>query len=124
MEKLRDIKDIVDVVDYSLYYLVAVFISLLFLTLFAIYYIKKPKKQTKLTPRDIALQNLLSIDYEDEKSIAYQFTLNIDYFIDQDNQKAIEKVLKKLEEFKYRKYVTKADRSIKKDIKKIIEAIK
>ena len=124
MEKLRDIKDIVDVVDYSLCYLVAVAICLLLLILFAIYYIKKSQKRTEVTSKDIALQNLLSIDYQDEKSIAYQFTLNIDYFIDKTNQEVIEKVLKRLEEFKYRKYVTKADRSIKKDIKDVIGAIK
>jgi hypothetical protein len=124
MEKLKDIKDIVDVVDYSLYYLVGSLLLFLVCLVCLLYYFKKPKRRKKLTSKEIALKHLMSIDYEDEKSMAYIFTLNIDEFINQDNKEKIDSVLNRLEEYKYKKDISKASNDLKQDIKEIIEEIK
>ncbi len=124
MEKLKDIKDIVDVVDYSLYYLLGSILFFLVCLVLLLYYFKKPKRRKKPTSREIALNHLKSIDYEDEKSMAYIFTLNIDEFINQDNQGKVDSVLNRLEEYKYRKNISKASSNLKQNIKEIIKEIK
>ena len=124
MEKLKDIKDIVDIVDYSLYYLIGSISLFLVVLLLAFFYFKKPKRRKKPTSKEMSLLNLQSIDYDDEKSMAYIFTLNIDEFIDESNKEEINDVLNKLEEYKYRKYISKANSDLKQSIKKIVERIK
>ncbi len=124
MEKLKDIKDIVDVVDYSLYYLIGSLLFFLICLVLLWYYFKKPKRRKKPTLREIALKNLKSIDYEDEKSMAYIFTLNIDEFINENNKEKIDNALKILEEYKYRKNISKASSDLKQNIKEIIKEIK
>jgi len=124
VEKLKDIKDIVDIVDYSLYYLIGSVALFLVILLLAIFYFKKPKRRKKPTSKEMSLLNLQSINYDDEKSMAYIFTLNIDEFIDESNKEEINDVLNRLEEYKYRKNISKADSDLKQSIKKIVERIK
>jgi len=123
MEKLKDIKNIVAVVDYSLYYLIGLIFIAIVVLIAIVLFIKRPKKRKRATSRDMALKHLKNINYEDEKELAYAFTLNIDYFTNEKNENEIKSILKKLEEFKYKKYVQKADKELKRDIKKVIKEI-
>jgi len=124
VEKLKDIKDIVDVVDYSLYYLVGSISFLLILLILTILFFRRPKRKRKITQKEVSLQNLQNINYDDDKDIAYIFTLNIDEFINDTNKEEINNILNKLKEYKYKKYISKINNDLKQDIKNIIGRIK
>ncbi len=122
--KLKDIKGIVEVSDYSLYYLAGLTVLAVLIVGLIIYFLRKPKKRKKPTNKEIALKNLKNIDYKNTKDIAYMFTLNVPFFIDDKNREEISKLLEKLEIFKYKKEIPQMDESIKNDIKKVIKGLK
>jgi hypothetical protein len=122
--KLRDIKGIVEVSDFSMYYLVALSVLVLVCIIVLVYYLMQPKKRKKPTNKDNALSNLKNIDFKDAKDIAYTFSLNIPYFINENNQSKIEKVLEELEIFKYKKDVPQMQDDFKNEIKEIIKGVK
>ncbi len=127
MESLKDIKEIVEVTDNSLWQLIGtIFISLI-LILLLLYLIKKlffTKKRKKLTPKDKALITLKNIDYNDTKEIAYTFTQNMPYFLNQNNQEKFNKIEKELEIYKYKREVPKMEEKLKERIKEMIKEIK
>jgi len=122
--KLRDIKGIVEVSDFSMYYLIALCILVLICICVLIYYLMQPKKRKKPTDREKALMKLKSIDFENVKDIAYGFTLNVPYFINENNKIKITKALEELEVFKYKKDVPQMLDSLKIEIKEIIKGLK
>ncbi len=124
MEKLRDIKGIVEVVDYSMYYLGLLIFLAILAVVAIILYLRRPKKRKKPTSKEAALKNLRNIDYKNSKDIAYGFTLNIPFFIDEKNSDEIKKILEKLEDYKYKKEIPDMGKELKKSVKKIIERLK
>lgn len=124
MEKLRDIKDIVGVSDYSMYYLIGYIILAILIFWVIIYLLSRQKKSKKLTKKEKALQELKNIDYKNSKDIAYKFTLNIPFFIDEKNEIEIEELLENLKIYKYKKDIPTMDKELKQRIKKMIGAVK
>ncbi len=124
MEKLRDIKDIVEVSDYSIYYLFGYITLAILIFCVIIYLLSRQKKRKKLTKKEMALQELKNIDYENSKDIAYKFTLNIPYFIDEKNKKEIEELLESLKMYKYKKDILTMDKELKQRVKKMIGVVK
>ncbi len=124
MEKLRDIKDIVEVSDYSIYYLFGYITLAILIFCVIIYLLSRQKKRKKLTKKEMALQELKNIDYENSKDIAYKFTLNIPYFIDEKNKKEIEELLESLKMYKYKKDIPTMDKELKQRVKKMIGVVK
>ncbi len=124
MEKLRDIKGIVEVVDYSMYYLTALIFLAIVVVATIVWFLRKPKRRNKPTSKQMALKNLRNIDYENSKDTAYGFTLNIPFFINEKNREEINKILSKLETYKYKKEIPDMDKELKMSIKKIIERLK
>ena len=123
-EKLRDIKGIVEVSDFSMYYLIALCLLVLICIAVLIYYLMQPKKRQKPTSRDKALINLKNLNFKDAKDVAYAFTLNVPYFINENNKMKIKKLLKELEIFKYKKDVPQMSDSLKVEIKEIIKGLR
>ncbi len=123
-EKLRDIKGIVEVSDFSMYYLIALCLLVLICIVLLIYYLMQPKKRQKPTNRDKALVSLKNLNFKDTKDIAYTFTLNVPYFINENNKTKIKKLLKELEIFKYKKDIPQMPDSLKVEIKEIIKGLK
>jgi len=124
LEKLRDIKDIVGVSDYSMYYLIGYIILAILIFWVIIYLLSRQKKSKKLTKKEKALQELKNIDYKNSKDIAYKFTLNIPFFIDEKNEIEIEELLENLKIYKYKKDIPTMDKELKQRIKKMIGAVK
>ena len=124
MEKLRDIKDIVEVNEYSFEILLAIiFFSLVLL--FVIWYLFKNrrKKRRKLTKKEIALQNLKNINYENTKELVYTFTQNAYLFVDEKNQDEFEKIENLIERYKYKKDIPQMQDE-KELIKEFVKKIK
>lgn len=124
MEKLRDIKGIVEVTDYSIYYLIALIFLIIAAIVVIVWFLRKPKKRKKPTSKEIALQHLKDIDYENSKDIAYTFSLNIPFFINEKNSEEIKKILEKLDVYKYKKEIPNMDKELKNSIRKIIKGLK
>ena len=125
MEKLKDIKDIVSVEDYSFEILLAIIFSSIIILLFALYFYKNRRKRRKrLTPREIALNSLNSIDYNNQKEVAYRFTTNGAIFVNEKNKQEFKDIEDKLLEYKYKKDVPKLDKDLEIRVKKFIKGLK
>ena len=124
MEKLKDIKGIVQVSDYSLYYLLAILLAFIVVLIVAFYLYRKPRARKKPTSKEIALKNLQDIDFQNPKDIAYGFTLNIPFFISDENRSEMENLLEKLEIYKYKKEIPNMEEELKQSIKKIIKGLR
>ena len=125
MEKLKDIKDIILVEDYSFEILLAIIFSSIIILLFALYFYKNRRKRRKrLTPREIALNSLNSIDYNNQKEVAYRFTTNGAMFVDDKNEQEFKDIEEKLLEYKYKKDVPKLDKGLEIRVKEFIKGLK
>ena len=125
MEQLRDIKDIVEVHEHSLETLIGVVVlSLLVLGVLFYLYKNRRKRRKKLTPREIALHSLKSIDYTNPKEVAYRFTTNGFIFIDENNEKEYRDIEQKLLPYKYKKDVPQIDEGLAERIKEFIKELK
>jgi len=122
--KLRDIKGIVEVSDFSMYYLIALSLIVLIIVFIIIYILMQPKPRKKPTNKQVALKNLKNLKYNDEKEVAYVFTLNAPFFINETNEKEVKAILKKLEVYKYRRYIPKIEKDLKNKIKNMIKRFK
>jgi Mg/Co/Ni transporter MgtE len=128
MDELKGLKDIKDVVEVSTFNPVWLFIFLLLIAILIFIYFKffkrAKKKKFKLTPKEIAKNNIKSINWDDAKSIAYRFSQDVALFIDESNANEYKKILNKLDEYKYKKEVPKMDSNLKNEIKRFIKALK
>lgn len=125
MEKLRDIKDIVEVPDNSLWLLLCIIVASLVIVAVLIYLYKNRRiRRKKPSKKQIARENLLSIDYSDTKNIAYTFSENFILFLDENNKKEFETLEQKLQEYKYKKEVQDLPQELKDKIKEMIKATK
>ncbi len=119
---LKDIKPIVEIPDNSLIVLgIISFIVLIALSL--LYLLVKPKrrKRKKPTQRELDLQKLKNIDFSNDKDIAYTFTTLANEFLDDE---VYNKIVSKLEVYKYKKDTPPMPKSLKEEIKKEIRGIK
>ena len=119
---LKDIKPIVEIPDNSLIVLgIISFIVLIALSL--LYLLVKPKrrKRKKPTKRELNLQKLKNIDFSNDKDIAYTFTTLANEFLDDE---VYNKIVSKLEVYKYKKDTPPMPKSLKEEIKKEIRGIK
>ena len=126
LKGLKDIKDIVEVNTFNpLWILLALFL-LLALILLAIYLKRKyrKKRRFKLTPKELAKKEIDSINWQDPKSVAYTFSEDVAMFVNEDNKKEYEDILKELREYKYKKEVPSMSSELKSRIKKFIKGIK
>ncbi|MCF6172647.1 MAG: hypothetical protein L3J44_02540 [Campylobacteraceae bacterium] len=121
--KLRDIKGIVEVSDYSLYYLIALIVLALLIVAVIIYLVTQPRKSKKPTSKEMAAKKLKNINYKNSKEIAYVFTLNVTFFTNEKNRQKIDKILEKLEIYKYKKVTPNMDENFKNRIKQIIKEV-
>ncbi len=125
MEKLKDIKDIVSVEDYSFEILLAIIFFSIIIFLFALYFYKNRRtRRQRLTPREIALNSLKSIDYNNQKEVAYRFTTNGAMFVDDKNKQEFKDIEDKLLEYKYKKDVPKLDKDLEIRVKEFIKGLK
>jgi len=125
MEQLRDIKDIVEVSDSSFEMLLGL-LFLLLVVFFVIFYLYKNRRKRKkrLTPKEVALDSLKSIDYTNPKEVAYRFTTDGYLWLDEQNQSEYQEIEKELLPYKYKREVPPLDGAVESRIKKFIEELK
>jgi len=125
MEQLRDIKDIVEVHEHSLETLIGIIIlSLLVIGIILYLYKNRRRRRKRLSPKEIALNSLKSIDYDNPKDVAYRFTTNGFLFINENNQKEYKDIEKELLVYKYKKDVPQVDKGLENRIKMFIKELK
>ena len=125
MEQLRDIKDIVEVHEHSLETLIGIIIlSLLVIGIILYLYKNRRRRRKRLSPKEIALNSLKSIDYDNPKDVAYRFTTNGFLFINENNQKEYKDIEKELLIYKYKKDVPQVDKGLENRIKMFIKELK
>jgi flagellar biosynthesis/type III secretory pathway M-ring protein FliF/YscJ len=125
MEQLRDIKDIVEVHDHSFeIFMGIIFLSLLILSIIFYLYKNRRKRRKKLTPKEIALNKLKSIDYTNPKEVAYRFSTDGNLWVNDENRKEYEDIEKELLIYKYKKDVPQLDSGLEKRVQKFIKELK
>ena len=123
MEKLKDIKDIVEVSDYSLYILISIILASILIIFIIIYFFKNQKKSKKLTPKEIALNELQNINFSDTKRASYSFSENGYLFVNEANREAFEEIEEELLKHKYKKEVLEIDEELKIKMQEFIKEI-
>jgi len=119
---LKDIKPIVEIPDNSLIILgVISFVVLIALVLLYLLVKPKRKRRKKPTQRELNLQKLKSIDFSNDKEVAYTFTTLANDFLDDE---VYNKIVSKLDIYKYKKQTPPMPKSLKEEIKKAIGEIK
>ena len=120
---LKDIKPIVEIPDNSL--LILTIISFIVLIVLILLYLlvkpKRRKRKPKPTKRELNLQRLKNIDFSNDKDIAYTFTTLANEFLD---EVVYNKIVSKLDIYKYKKDTPPMPKSLKEEIKKAIGGIK
>jgi flagellar biosynthesis/type III secretory pathway M-ring protein FliF/YscJ len=125
LQGLRDIKDIVEVHDQSLTVFIAVVILFLILSIFSYYLYKNRRiRRKKPTKRELALQRLKSMDFDDVKSSVYTFSVDGFLFTNENNIDRFKTIEKELQKYKYKKTVPTLDKDLKKMMQEFIRELK
>lgn len=125
MQGLKDIKPLVAVPDHSLLLLLSIMIALFIMIVALIVWFKKPKRRRrkKLTTKEQAIHNLKAIDFVDTKKSVYDFSENMYPLLGEQNRERFEKLLEKLELYKYKKEVPSLSTEDKKAMKEMIKEV-
>ena len=116
---LKDIKPNVAIIDYE-WWAFVIFVSLMFLLL--IYFIYKYIKNKAKKNENLA--KLQSLDFNNSKKVAYEFTKLAKEFVNETNKDLFEEIEKELINYKYKPEVPALDKKLEEKIKNFIKAIK
>jgi len=119
MIPIRDIKPNVTIIDY--WFIGCVGLIFILFIIFVLFLYKKLKK--KNTKKEI-LKKLQNLNFNDPKKTAYEFTFLIRHFLNDDNKKEYEKIIKNLEKYKYKKEVPPMSKEDIESIKNFIKEIR
>jgi hypothetical protein len=125
MKGLKDIKPLVDVPDSSMYVLILIIISLSVFIGLILWWIKRPKRRRKrkLSPQELAKIELESIDFNNTKNAVYTFSEFMRFLVDNETQQEFEKLINKLELYKYKKEIPSLSLEDKEAMKKMIKEV-
>ena len=129
LDKLKDIKPPVEITGYSyneLFMIVgATILALVLVALIVYLFTKRHKKRVKLTREQKALKALKELKIEPSKEMLYTFSENAKIVTkDEDKKARLEKILQKLEAFKYNPNAPKPSNEILQEIREFIKDIK
>ena len=125
MKELKDIKDIVEVPDSSFMILMSVIVLTLLLLALALYFFKnRRRRRKKPTAKEVALERLQNLNYDDTKEVVYLFEELGEMFLNEKNQVEFYKIKEELKVYKYKKEIPPLDRDIEERIKAFIKEIK
>jgi len=125
MEELKDIKDIVEVQEYSLIILIGISFVALLLLMVALYFFKNRRRRNKKpTKKEIALEKLKNIDYNNTKEIVYTFEEEVQSFLTEKNQEAFNRIINALQVYKYKKEIPPFTTELKEQIQTFIKGLK
>jgi hypothetical protein len=123
IEKLKDIKPNVIIPDNSLIMLLSFIFGLLIIAILLYLFFKKPKRRKKPTLEDIKLKELKVLDFSNDKEVAYKFTTNAYLFLNDKNKDEYEKIVKRLEPYKYKKNTPPMPQELKNSIREFIRKL-
>ena len=122
MEELKDIKPLVTIIDDVLVnsFLIGLLIVIVVLCGYFLYkFFKKNKKPTK---REQSVLILKSFNFEDDdKNIAYLFTKHGFVTVEEHFKDEFLKIVRQLEQYKYKKDIPKIDNELKEQMKDYIK---
>ena len=125
MEGLHDIKEIVEVQEHSLMILSGWVLFALAIMMMAFYLFKnRRKRRKKATPKELALQKLRAIDYNNPKEVVYTFQEQAKLFLEDKNRQEFDAIMTALEVYKYKKDVPTLADEIKAKIEAFIRGLK
>ncbi len=128
MQELRDIKGIVAIEDDSLLLLFGMSVAVVLLFVGVLLYFRfrkrRVKRRFKKSKFELAKERIENIDFDDSKSVAYTFIEDVSTFVDDKDKEVYEKLVQKLEPYKYKKEVPTMDEKLKSEIKMFIKDIK
>ena len=125
MKGLRDIKDIVEDHDNCLLMLIFLIAGIVMLFVMAVYiYRHRRVRRKKPAPKELALQNLKNIDYDNAKEAAYTFSVDGYLWVDEENAKEFESIEKELLPYKYKKDTPQLDTAVKERMQRFIKELK
>ena len=120
MNELKDIKAIESIsIDFSAYF---IFIALCILSIiFIVVFLKTRKK--KLTKSQKASRYLKALDFSsyDDKTLAYDFTIYGHECLQAHNEDEFFKIIRQLEQYKYKKDIQKIDSELIEEMKDYIK---
>lgn len=120
---LKDIKPIVQIPDNSLLIMIVTLFVLIMMGVLLYLLLKPKKRRKKPSKKELVLQRLKSLDFDDDKEVAYSFTKDVYLFVDEKNKQDYDDIVQKLEPFKYKKDVPAMDKKLKKQIKEFIRSL-
>ncbi len=107
MQGLKDIKPLVEVPDHSLLVLLLIMIALVALGIGLYLWYKKPRRRRRKKPtaRELAQEQLKTLDFTDTKKAVYDFSEAMHLLIPDEKKETLQALLKKLEIYKYKKSI-------------------
>ncbi len=128
LEKLREIKGIVDVHESSLenlIILIALFtFGILVVGSLLYFYKNRRRRKKRLSRKEVAIERLRNINYEDSKEVAYTFSADGYLWINKNSEEEFIDIEKELIAYKYKKEIPEITNELKARVKKFIEEIK
>lgn len=120
IDQLKDIKASETITINFFPYLFTIIGVIVLITLILFVFIRKKKK---LTPKQIAIQKLKSLDFENtaDKQLAYSFCKYSYQCLEDNYEDEFKKIERQLESFKYKKEVPKLDSDLKSQMKDYIK---
>ena len=125
MQGLKDIKPLVTVPDYSLWALLSIMIALLVVGVGLYFWLRKPtrKRRKRRSQKEIACDALKAIDFKDTKKSVYDFSEYMRTLLPEGKEKAFEKLLERLESYKYKKNIPSLSKEDKEAMQKMIKEV-
>jgi len=123
---LHDIKPLLEIQEYSLYYfLLLMAFSIALIATIIFFLVKYFRSKNNFTLRKEHFESLNNIDFSDSKRSAYDITFYGATFKNDSLQtkEEYEKLLEKVEEYKYKKNVNSINEDVKKQLTKYRELV-
>ena len=130
LAKLKDIKPPVNIdthlQELAIYagagfglLLLAIAVVLIYLLIF-----KKRRRRKRLSPQELALKALKELDYSNTKDAVYNFSVNAQKLVNNEQQGELQEILKSLEKYKYKKEVANLEPKDIDRMKKMVEKLR
>ncbi len=122
--KINDIKDLVIIPDYSFFIYTFLLILATLITIIILFLIVKKFLNRKKTAYEIAVINLKNIDLEDSKTASYLITKYAKDVLNDDRSKKLYfELSENLENFKYKKEVSKFDKKTLEQFRRFMDSL-
>ncbi|MFV0561841.1 hypothetical protein [Malaciobacter mytili] len=122
--KINDIKDLVIIPDYSFFIYTFLLIIATFAAIIILFLIVKKFLNRKKTAYELAIINLKNIDLENSKTASYLITKYAKEVLNDDRSKKLYyELLESLENYKYKKEVSKFDKKTLEQFRRFMDSL-